>query len=353
MKVNQLQTPALILNLDAYEYNEKQMQEFVVGSKVKLRPHYKSNKCTTIAHRQILAGAKGITCSKTSEAMDLAEAGIKDILIANQVVAKNKIAQLAYLANCCRLTVCVDQEQNIEDLSKAAVFEGSTIYCLVEYEIGMRRCGVDTPEAFYKLAKQIEESPGLVFEGIQAYAGHLSHQADYEIRKTESEKLEIRLQELLSYLNEHNINVKEVSGVSTGTIEFRNQNTAYTEVQPGSYIFMDAAYEHLNLKFVNSLFVLSSVISISDGFVMVDAGRKTVSVDQEMPRLMESPTTPIRVSEEHIIIPKNALNVKLGDRVYVVPGHCCTTMNLHDYIYFVRGDEVVDKVSITSRGKST
>lgn len=352
MNINNIQTPALIFDLDAYEENERIAKELLAGTNVKLRPHYKSHKCTTIAHMQLRAGAKGITCSKISEAIDVVEAGVEDVLIANQVVAKNKVALAAHLAKCCRLTLCVDQEQNIKDLSDAAVYEGSTIYCLVEYEIGMHRCGVDTPEAVYALAKQIEAAPNLVFEGIQAYAGHLSHEADYDTRMAESDKLENRLRELLSYLKERGVAVKEVSGVSTGTVQFRRQDTVYTEVQPGSYIFMDAAYDHLNLKFKHSLFVLSTVISVTETSVMTDAGRKTVSVDQEFPRILEAPGVQLRVSEEHITLPKDALDVHVGDRVRVIPGHCCTTMNLHDYVYFVRGEKVVDKVSITSRGKS-
>jgi len=352
MDIRNLRTPALVLDIDVYEKNAEIMKSFLTGSKMKLRPHYKSHKCTAIAHRQIGAGAKGICCAKLGEAEDLANAGIEDILIANQITERNKVAQVAHLAKCCYLTVCVDSKENIADLDAAAAFEGSRIHCLVEYEIGMERCGVSTEDEFYALARQIEGCPHLIFEGVQAYAGHLSHEADYDKRKAESEKVEKRLWQLLGYMEEKGLTVREVSGVSTGTIQFRPKDTVYTEAQSGSYIFMDAAYGALNLKFENSLFVLSTVMSRNENYVSADAGRKSVSVDQAMPVIRDCPDVPVDVSEEHITVAAKKYPAVVGDRIFIIPGHCCTTVNLHDFIYFISGDKVIDRVPITSRGKS-
>lgn len=351
MRLEYLETPALIVDLDALEHNIGVSNKMLEGSKMKMRPHYKSNKCPTIAHMQIDAGAKGITCAKISEAEDLIASGIEDVLIANQIVHPAKIARLAYLAKCCRLSVCVDNADNIRDLQKAAELQGSTIHCLIEYEIGMKRCGVDTPEAFYELVKVIETCPNLTFDGIQAYAGNLSHEENYEARDLESDKVEERLSTLKKYVEERGTAVKEVSGASTGTIQFRKKDSVYTEVQAGSYIFMDMAYNALDLEFQNSLFVLTSVLVKRDDVMITDAGRKSVSVDQKMPTFKEYPQYPVKVSEEHSAIYEN-LSVKVGDKLKLIPGHCCTTINLHDYLYLVRGDVVVDRVPIVSRGRS-
>jgi 3-hydroxy-D-aspartate aldolase len=351
MNINNLRTPALIVDMDIFEKNVATMKEFIESTPMKLRPHYKTHKCTTIAHLQIAAGAKGISCAKLGEAEDLADAGIENILIANQVIELNKVAKVAHLANCCYLTVCVDNPQNIADLEAAAAFENSTIHCLVEYDIGMKRCGVGTPEEFYALAKQIADCPYLVFEGVQAYAGNLAHEVDYNTRKAESEKVEIRLRELISYMKDKSLPIKEVSGVSTGTVQLRPEDTVYTEAQPGSYIFMDASYNRLKLNFENSLFVLATVISANENFVSTDVGLKTVSVDQVMPVLHNCPA-PLRMSEEHSTVSAEELKAVVGDRVKIIPGHCCTTINLHDYLYLTRNGKVIDKLPITSRGKS-
>lgn len=352
MNIENLRTPALILDMDVFDRNMAAMNKFIENTTVKLRPHYKTHKCTTIAHWQIAAGAKGICCAKVGEAEDLADAGIENILIANQVIERNKIAKVAHLANCCYLTVCVDNAQNIADLERAAAFENSLIHCLVEYDIGMRRCGVGTQEEFYTLARQIAGCPHLVFEGVQAYAGNLAHQVDYNTRKEESEKVENRLRQLLGFMQEKGLPVKEVSGVSTGTLEFRPKDTVYTEAQPGSYIFMDASYRRLNLKFENSLFVLATVMSANKDFITTDAGLKTVSVDQVMPVMADWPKAALRMSEEHSTVSAIECQAAVGDRVKIIPGHCCTTVNLHNHIYLIRQGKVMDKLPITSRGKS-
>jgi 3-hydroxy-D-aspartate aldolase len=259
---------------------------------------------------------------------------------------------VAYLAGCCYLTVCVDNADNIYALEKAASEQGTTIHCLVEFEVGMIRCGVDTFEKFYELAELISKCPHLVFEGIQAYAGQLSHETDYEKRKSEVEIIEQRIAELRGYVEQRGIQVKEVSGVSTGTVEFRKEGSVYTEIQAGSYIFMDAAYNSLNLYFRNSLFVLTTVISKNSNLIVADVGKKSVSVDQAMPVFKEFPQLPVDMSEEHIAVSIKGHNIALGDKLMLIPGHCCTTVNLYSHLYLVRNGRVEDKIPVTSRGKS-
>lgn len=352
MRLESIKTPALILDLDLFEKNVRIMKSFIESAGLVLRPHYKSNKCTEIARMQIASGAKGITCAKLSEAEDLVDAGIEDVLIANQIVDVTKLARVAHLSKCCYLTICVDSAENIDALEAAAAIENSTIHCLIEYEIGMNRCGVKTPEHFCELAKKISLCPHLSFEGIQAYAGHLSHEENFEVRKAESEKVEQRLFELYHYAESKGHKIKEVSGASTGTVEFRNKGSVYTEIQAGSYIFMDTAYNALGLIFTNSLFVLSEVISVNNQYMITDAGRKSISVDQKMPVFKDFPHLDVRISEEHCTIPSAGINASIGDKFFIIPGHCCTTVNLHDAIYMIRQNKVINRVPITSRGKS-
>ncbi|MDL2298395.1 DSD1 family PLP-dependent enzyme [Synergistaceae bacterium OttesenSCG-928-D05] len=351
MLVSQIETPALILDLDILERNIKTMQSFAAKRMLGLRPHYKSHKSTVIAHKQIDAGAKGLCCAKVGEALDLVNAGIEDILIANEVIDMAKIACVADLANKCRLTVCVDSAENVRDLSNAAALFGSKIFCLVEYNIGMDRCGVNSFEDVLTLAKLVDKLPNLAFEGIQAYAGHMAHEKDFAQRKEYSEKIDRHLHELKQYLEDNGLQVKEVSGASTGTSFLRPEDTVYTEIQPGSYIFMDASYNTLHLEFENSLFLLTTVISKNGERSICDLGAKCVGLDQEKPVLRDYPERLIKCNEEHCTI-SDGKDFKVGDKLYMIPGHCCTTVNLHDHIYFVREGKVVDRVPVTSRGKS-
>ena len=235
-----METPALILDMDKMEANVRSMQKLVQDCGVALRPHYKSHKCPQIAHWQMEAGAVGITCAKLGEAEDLVNAGIKDVLLANQVIDPAKIARLANLARGCRLGICVDHEENINNLEKAAALAGSTLYCLIEYEVGMRRCGVETKEEFLHLAKKISSCAHLVFEGIKASAGNIVHMADFDARKDASQKVDARVKELIDYLAQNGLPVQKVSGDGTGTCMFRDKGI-YTEMLSGSYLFMDGA----------------------------------------------------------------------------------------------------------------
>lgn len=351
MKLEHLETPALLVDLDIMEANMQAMDRLLEGSGIRLRPHYKSNKCPAIAHMQMAAGAKGITCAKLSEAEDLIFSGIEDVLIANQITDPAKVARLAALAKCCCLSVCVDSAENITDLQNAAALQNATIHCLVEYDIGMNRCGVHTQEAVLALAQQLLSCPNLTFDGIQAYAGNLAHEEDFERRRDGSAAVEVKLKALKAYLEAQGIAVQEISGISTGTVQFHTEDTVYTEAQAGSYLFSDAAYHAVGAPFRNALFVAASVMHCHEGAVVTDAGLKSVSVDQRPPAFLGYETVPVEMSEEHAAI-YGDFPQKVGERMLLIPSHCCTTINLYDNLYFVRGDKVVNRVPIVSRGKS-
>ena len=302
MKVSGLTTPALVLDVNILNSNISAMNRILEDSTLKLRPHYKSHKCAALAKMQIKNGAIGMTCAKLSEAEDLCDIGVEDILIANQIVDPAKIHKLADLANNCRLTVCVDNIDNITALSVAAKSCGSIIHCLVEYDIGMQRCGVLTKEDVLALAKHILNCDNLEFDGLQAYAGHISHIEDMNIRKQMTAENYNKLRELISYLTENGVPVKTVSGGSTGTSEIKAAEGLYNELQAGSYLFMDATYRSLSLPFKNSLFILTTVVSQREGLTVVDAGVKTCGTDQGMPVLYKGSAGEIVASEEHFQI---------------------------------------------------
>ena len=349
MNINNIETPALIVDKKILLENMRAMNDLVAETNLKLRPHYKSHKCSDLAQLQIANGAKGMTCAKLSEAIDLCDCGIEDILIANQITDSKKIRRLADLAGSCRLTVCVDDKNNVKELSKNAKNSGTTIHCLVEFEIGMKRCGVDTKEEVLELIREIEKSDNLVFDGIQAYAGHASHMVDMEERKTVIYSNFEKLKELLDFLKQNDVRVNVVSGGSTGTAKLK-VDSVYNELQAGSYLFMDYTYAELDLPFKNSLFVLSTVVSRKGDLTVVDAGVKTCSVDQGMPGICDNAVKEIVASEEHFQLHGLSKPLNIGDKLKLIPGHCCSTVNLHDKIYLIEDDKVVGRLLITARG---
>ena len=350
MLVERLQTPSLIVDNKIMQQNMQAMKKLLAGTDLALRPHFKSHKCAAIARWQVQNGAKGMTCAKLSEAADLADAGIEDILIANQIVQPQKISALAQLANDCKLTVCVDDISNINAIAAAAKLAGSTVHCLIEYDIGMNRCGVTEPEQVVALAECIGSHSNLHFEGIQAYAGHISHVCSLEERKQMTDANYRKLRSLLSLLDSKGMHANTLSGGSTGTSVIKSKEGLYTELQAGSYLFMDSTYRDLDLPFKNSLFVLSTVVSTRPDLTVVDAGVKTCGVDQGMPAIVDNEAEEIAASEEHFQLHNLEKPLNLGEKVKLIPGHCCSTINLFDKIYLVDEDTVVDRILITAKG---
>ncbi|MBC8543600.1 alanine racemase [Bianquea renquensis] len=355
MRVDELSTPALILDMDRFRENGRRMQRLMEGSRAHLRPHFKSHKCSRIAKLQMEAGAKGITCAKLAEAEVLVEAGIPDILIANQVVQPSKIAELAYWARKTRITVCVDDPVNIQELERAAHLAGSRIYVYVELDVGMQRCGVSDFEQVLYLARQIEQSEHLVFGGIQAYAGQLSHEEDVVKRNREIHKIEALLRQGKAYLEQHHVTVKEISGASTATAGEKAKGGVYTEIQAGSYLFMDTSYRRCGVPFENALSIVSTIISKTDNRIVLDVGVKNLGMDQREPEMAGQRSGDVlSFSEEHTAIYRNGIGTcnSTGSQVEILPGHCCTTANTFDWIMIKEGDEILDRWRIDGRGKS-
>lgn len=352
MTIDRLPTPSLIVEEKTLLQNIETMKKLFVGTNASLRPHYKSHKCSALAHLQIQNGAKGMTCAKLEEAEDLADAGIEDILIANEIIEPRKIRRMADLAGDCRLTVCVDTIENVHAIAAAAQSANTTVHCLIEYEIGMQRCGVMEQKDVLKLAEVIGSKKHLTFDGIQAYAGHVSHLETYAEREAITKENASKLRSLLKLLADNGMEAKILSGASTGTVEIKLKEGLYNEIQAGSYLFMDSTYRTLNLPFKNSLFLLSSVVSVNNDLTVLDAGVKTCDIDQGMPDFNGCDAKEIVASEEHFQFHGLSASHRVGDRILLIPGHCCSTVNLHDHIYIVDNGKVVDRMEITARGFS-
>ena len=352
MTVKELETPALVVDVEAMERNMSRVDQILSGTSMVLYPHYKSHKCPAIAKLQMARGAGGITCAKLSEAIDLCSAGITNIVIANQVVQDEKLPKLASLAKNCRLTVCVDHKDNILALEAAMAAQEAKLFVLVEFDVGMKRCGVESFEEFLSLAKLVEAQPHLCFEGIQAYAGHLSHEEDTEKRYNEIQKIEKTVADLKQYCQDNGISVKEVCGGSTGFGKDKPKSTVYTQAQFGSYLFMDRSFLPLQLDFEQALFVETTVVSAKVDRIVVDCGTKVMTMDQYPPYFLDFPDAQLSFSEEHTTIMVKNSGLKIGDRLRYIPGHCCTTINTFDKLAAVKGENVVAIWDITSRGKA-
>jgi 3-hydroxy-D-aspartate aldolase len=357
MTIFDLPTPALIADDEGIAENMRRMSDILRGSSLRLRPHYKSHKCAALAHRQIASGAAvGMTCAKLSEAEDLIFSGITDVLLANEVTDPLKITRLAELAGMCRLTVCVDDADNAAALSEAAVRAGSTIRCLVEYDIGMNRCGARTAEEYFRVASAVARLPHLCYDGIQAYAGYASHVISASERETATRDNERKVAALAEYLRARGLAVSVISGGSTGTAALKSAGGVYTELQAGSYLFMDTTYLPLGLPFRNALFVLASVVSRGGGTVVLDVGVKGIGADQNDPVVLNGRGEPVLgtcvLHEEHLMLYGSEWAPALGEKALVIPGHCCTTVNLYDRIWLYRADRVADRLEVSARGCS-
>lgn len=352
MRIQDIETPALLLDIDIFNENVNRIMERLKNKKVKLRPHFKTHKCTEISKILIARGAKGITCSKLSEAEVLAEAGIHDILIANQIVDPVKIERLTKLCMKSKITVCVDCVENIYKLSEIAKKNGVLLFCLVEFDLGMARCGVGTFEEVLELARTIKSSDNLKLEGIQAYAGHNSHQTDKQKREETAKNLENKVAELKKYLSDNNIRINQVSGGSTGTSYIDADSDTYTELQAGSFVYMDQEYIRMDTGYNCALTVLSSVISVHKDRIVTDAGAKSCSIEQGPPTVKELPEAKIAMSEEHGTIKVKDHSYKLMDKITYIPTHCCTTINLYNKMYIVKGDTVLDIYKVDGSCKS-
>lgn len=354
MHKEEIDTPALLIDLELMEENIAKMAGFFKGIKADLRPHIKTHKTPILAHKQLEAGAIGITCAKLGEAEVVALAGIQEILIANQVVGAHKVQRLVRLARHVNIIVTVDDLRNVMQLSEAATAEDVDLGVLVEVDVGMKRCGVEPGEPAVLLSREVDRAARLRYMGLMGYEGHITTLPDYEERKREAERSMKLLVDTKHLIEEDGLEVKIVSGGGTGTYDITGRYPEVTEVQAGSYIVMDSTYHKIRPEFECALSVLTTVISVpSRQRAILDAGRKSVSQDFGMPQVSGIDDIRFRgLSEEHGILESTGPGIRLrpSDKIEVIPSHCCTTINLHDKVYVIRDDEVQAIWDVAARG---
>jgi 3-hydroxy-D-aspartate aldolase len=360
-----IQTPCLILDLDALERNIKKMGDYAAAHCMRHRVHGKMHKSIDVAKLQeSLGGACGVCCQKVSEAEVFARGGIRDVLVSNQVRDPQKIDRLARIPLLgARAICCVDDLSNIADLSAAATRHGTVIECLVEIDCGAGRCGVTTTPEVVALARAIDAAEGLKFAGIQAYQGAMQHLDHYEDRKAKIAVAVAMVKDAVDTLAAEGIACDIVGGGGTGSYYFESTSGVYNELQCGSYAFMDADYGRIldengnridRGEWENALFILTSVMSHAKADkAIVDAGLKAQSVDSGLPVIYgRDDVEYVKCSDEHGVVadPKGVLAI--NEKLRLVPGHCDPTCNVHDWYVGVRGGKVEVVWPISARGKA-
>jgi 3-hydroxy-D-aspartate aldolase len=360
-----IQTPCLILDLDALERNISRMGDYAKAHGMRHRSHGKMHKSVDVQKLQeSLGGSVGVCCQKVSEAEVFARGGIKDILVSNEVRDPVKIDRLARLPKYdARIIVCVDDVANVGDLSAAARRHGTTLECLVEIECGAGRCGVKTADGAIEIAKAIDAAPGLKFTGIQAYQGAMQHLDNYGDRKAKLDVAIIQVKAVLQALEAVGLKSELVSGGGTGSYYFESNSGVYNELQCGSYAFMDCDYGRIRDKdgnridhgeWENALFILTSVMShAKPDLAVCDAGLKVQSVDSGLPVVYgRDDVKYINCSDEHGVIEDKGGVLRVSEKLKLVPGHCDPTCNLHDWYVGVRNGKVEVVWPVSARGKS-
>lgn len=373
MRKSDLDTPALILDLDAMERNIAKMAEYFKGKQARLRPHVKVHKCPVIAHRQLKAGAIGITCAKVSEAEVMAQSGIRDILIANEVVGSRKIRRTLELSELCDLRVVVDSPENARELSREAESRGSKLSVLVDINLGrvvgpedvvercgnrgiLDRCGVLPGAPALELAQEILRLPGLRFVGLMAYEGGMRGYIDYESRREACYKALALVMETRELLQAHGIESETISAGGTSTYSITGSYPGITEVQPGSYVLMDTPLAAMKgVDFEHALSVLATVISRPYlEKAILDVGRKGITSEGGMPVVRGidgARLVMLNLEHGHLILDVAGQSLRVGDRIELLPTDVDTVVNLYDKYMVVKGEVLEAQWPIAARGK--
>jgi len=365
MPAAEIQTPCLILDLEALERNITKMGRLAKEMGVRHRVHGKMHRSIDVAKLQVkLGNACGVCCQKVAEAEVFARGGIKDILVTNEIRDLIKIDRLARIPKLgARTIVIVDDVANVADISAAAQRHGTKIECLVEIDCGGSLAGVSTIPEVIELARTIETAPGLKFSGIQAYNGVAQHQRKYDDRRALIDASVVKVHAAVEALKKEGMKCDIIGGAGTGTYYFEGNSGVYNELQCGSYAFMDHDYgldldrEGRQLdqgEWEHALFILTMITSHKKPDVAIcDAGLKVQSMDSGLPIVFgREDLTYLAAADEHgiIIDPSGAL--KVGDKLRLVPGHCDPTCNVHDWYVGVRNERVEVVWPVSARGKS-
>jgi D-serine deaminase-like pyridoxal phosphate-dependent protein len=358
---DEVDTPALLIDLDAFDANLATMSGLLAGTGVGLRAHAKTHKSAVVAHRQIAQGAVGQCVQKVAEAEALAWGGVANILISNEVVGTDKLARVAALARITTIALCADSPIHVAAIEAAARDAGVTLTVLVEIDVGMNRAGCAPGSEAVALAQQIAASPHLRFGGLQSYHGSAQHRRTLAERRTAVDGAVEATRRTVDMLRQQGLACAIVGGAGTGTFELETASGVYNEIQAGSYCFMDVDYgKNLDANgqpvstFRHALFVLSTVMSQPrPGIAVVDAGHKAVAIDSGVPVVWQRPDlTYSGASDEHgrILIAADATPPRIGDKLRLVPGHCDPTVDRYDWYVGIRNGRVESLWPIAARG---
>lgn len=364
LEIDELNTPALLLDVATMEDNLKKMAAYARSAHVGLRPHAKTHKCPIVAKRQLEHGAVGICTAKVSEAEVMVDAGIDDVLITSPVVTPEKIARVIDLAQKSdRLKIVVDNAENVDDFNRAAGEAGIVLNVIVDLDTGTRRTGIALGQPALDLVQRINKCRSLRFGGLQAYAGHVMHVVGFEERMQRSRETMLRALETKALIERAGIAVEIFSGGGTGTYDIDSRLEGMTDLQTGSYPFMDVQYREIGDAdgpvfdyFHPSLFVLVTAISQPvPELITVDAGYKAFASESVLPEFRDvSGLVYHWAGDEHGIVElKNpSREVKLGDKLAMIASHCDPTVNLYDYYHPYRDGRVTELWPIAARGRS-
>jgi len=355
MREDEVDTPALILDLDAFEANLDAMAAFLAPTGAKLRAHAKTHKSAVIALQQMRRGAVGQCVQKVAEAEALAWGGVPDILVSNEVASPRKLARLLALSRIADIAVCADGEEGIAMAEQAAEAAGQRLRVLVEISVSGNRCGVSPGPEAVALAQRIAASPHLIFGGLQAYHGSAQHQRTPEQRATTIAQTVEDTRRTVEQLRQQGLECGIVGGGGTGTFRHEATSGVYTEIQAGSYAFMDVDYAANQdaPPFRHALFVLSQVMSTARaGFAVLDAGHKAVPTDSGFPKPWQRPGLDYTgASDEHgQLAVRDGAAPKLGEKLRLIPGHCDPTVDRYDWYVGVRGGRVECLWPVSARG---
>lgn len=361
----EIQTPCLVLDLDALERNIKKMGDYAKAHGMRHRVHGKMHKSVDVAKLQEeLGGAIGVCCQKVSEAEVFVRGGIKDVLVSNQVRDPLKIDRLARLPkHGSRIIVCVDDLENVADLSAAAQKHNTELEIFIEIDCGAGRCGVNTTQDVVAIAQAVDAADNLKFSGIQAYQGAMQHLDSYADRKAKLDVAIEMVENAVVGLKSVGLEPELVSGGGTGSYYFESNSGVYNELQCGSYAFMDADYGRILDKdgnridqgeWENAFFILTQVMSHAKADkAIVDAGLKAQSVDSGLPFIFgRDDVEYIKCSDEHGVVADPDGMLKVGEKLRLVPGHCDPTANVHDWYVGVRNGKVESVWPVSARGKA-
>jgi 3-hydroxy-D-aspartate aldolase len=356
MSIDEVDTPALIVDLDALEANLDHMAALAAAAGVKLRPHAKTHKSPVIAQMQMARGAVGQCVQKVAEAEILAWGGVPDILVSNEIVNPRKLARLAALTHFSRIAVCADDSRGIDLIEAAARDAGVRLTVLIEIDVGSGRCGIAPGPDAVVAAKRIAQSAHLRFGGLQAYHGGAQHQRTLEERSASIAAAASKTKGVIDDLRRAGLDCTIVSGAGTGTFALEAASGVFTELQVGSYVFMDADYgrNHPAPPFRNSLFVLGTAMSVPRaGLAVIDAGHKAVAVDSGLPLVWNRKGVAyVGASDEHgkLSLDADAEPIRLGERIMLVPGHCDPTVDRYDWYVGIRNNKVECLWPVAARG---